>query len=59
MKCICCGEEISEMNDHYELYGYDGDFIHTKCKKKMEEQMTKINEASDKKFIGYMLGGEL
>lgn len=59
MKCICCDKEISEMNDQYEPYGYDGDFIHTKCKKKMQENMDKLCEASDKDFERYMRGGEL
>ena len=53
MKCFICKEQI-QPSENYEIYGLDGDFIHLKCKPKMEDLIKHVNEMSDEEFSRWL-----
>lgn len=55
MKCIYCGEQINS-SDKYEVFTLDGDFIHVKCKKPLDKEMTIISNMTDKEFENWLTG---
>ena len=55
MKCSYCNKEIKH-DDNYELFGYDGGFIHKECIPKMQELIREINFMSDEEFINWIQG---
>ncbi|MBO8161085.1 MAG: hypothetical protein H0Z24_05565 [Thermosipho sp. (in: Bacteria)] len=54
MKCVYCGKEIKQFSEDYELFGCDGDFIHTKCRPKIEKEMDRVLKMTDKEFYEWI-----
>lgn len=58
MRCFVCDEVIDIDIDDVTPFGYDGDFIHTKCKKNVNKAKDRLNNMSDKEFADYLQGVE-
>lgn len=56
MICSHCNKEINTYSESYELFGMDGDFIHTGCREGITKQMDKIANMSDDEFYNYVIG---
>ena len=56
MICVHCGKKIKEYSEKYELWGVDGDFIHTKCKKAHEREIDRVVKMKDEKFVSWLVG---
>ncbi len=53
--CFVCGKLVTE-DDEFIWHGLDGDKIHKKCEKNLQEACDWINNMTDKEFGNYLLG---
>lgn len=60
MICFVCQQVLTD-DDEKELFGLDGDFIHKKCRSKLNCAIDFVNNMSDEEFelwvLNYAKGG--
>ena len=53
--CFVCGELVTE-DDEYVWFGCDGDKVHKKCEKYIDQACERINNMTNEEFTKYLLG---
>lgn len=61
-KCVHCQEKIDPEWDNpseFESIGYDGDFIHKRCKEPYQKKMERVINMSDAEFMNWLGVGHI
>jgi hypothetical protein len=53
--CFVCGKTVTE-DDEFIWHGLDGDKIHKRCEKNLQNAYDCINNMTDEEFNKYLLG---